>query len=60
MQESIKSRLSENTITALSYVTFVPAIYFLIIPRYNEMRLSSSTPGSLFFWMSLLLSSARP
>jgi uncharacterized membrane protein len=36
MPESIKSRLSENTIAALSYITFVPAIYFLIIPRYNR------------------------
>lgn len=50
MPESIKSRLSENTIAALSYITFVPAIYFLIIPRYNR-----SAFIRFHAWQSLLL-----
>ena len=50
MSESIKSRLSENTIAALSYITFVPAIYFLIIPRYNR-----SAYIRFHAWQSLLL-----
>jgi uncharacterized membrane protein len=50
MPKSIKSRFSENTIAALSYITFVPAIYFLIIPRYNR-----SAFIRFHAWQSLLL-----
>jgi uncharacterized membrane protein len=48
--ESGKSGLSENTIAALSYITFVPALYFLIIPRYNK-----SSYIRFHAWQSLLL-----
>lgn len=48
--KTTRSGISENTIAALSYITFVPAIYFLIIPRYNK------SPYIRFHaWQSLLL-----
>jgi len=48
--ESGKSGVSENFIAALAYVTFVPAIYFLIIPRYNK-----SSYIRFHAWQSLIL-----
>jgi uncharacterized membrane protein len=48
--ESGKSGISENTIGALSYVTFIPALYFLIIPRYNK-----SSYVRFHAWQSLIL-----
>jgi uncharacterized membrane protein len=47
---STKSGISENFIAAVSYVTFVPAIYFLIIPRYNK-----SSYIRFHAWQSLVL-----
>ena len=35
MSETAQSGLSQNTIAAISYITFVPAIIFLILPPYN-------------------------
>jgi uncharacterized membrane protein len=48
--KTVRSGISENTIAALSYITFVPAIYFLIIPRYNK-----SSYIRFHAWQSLLL-----
>lgn len=48
--KTARSGISENTIAALSYITFVPAIYFLIIPRYNR-----SSYIRFHAWQSLLL-----
>jgi len=45
-----KTGFSENTIAALSYITFVPALFFLIIPRYNK-----SSYVRFHAWQSLLL-----
>ena len=45
-----KSGISENFIAAVAYVTFVPAIYFLIIPRYNK-----SSYIRFHAWQSLVL-----
>jgi len=45
-----KSGVSENFIAALAYVTFVPAVYFLIIPRYNK-----SSYIRFHAWQSLIL-----
>jgi uncharacterized membrane protein len=43
--------LSDNTVGAIAYITFVPAIFFLILPRYN------ARPYVRFHaWQSLLLS----
>ncbi len=50
MTESSKSGISENTIAALSYITFIPALYFLIIPRYNK-----SSYIRFHAWQSLIL-----
>lgn len=50
MTESGKSGISENFIAALAYVTFVPALYFLIIPRYNK-----SSYIRFHAWQSLIL-----
>ncbi len=44
------SGLSENGIAALSYITFIPAILFLILPRYNR-----SAYVRFHAWQSLLL-----
>jgi len=44
------SGLSENGIAALSYITFIPAILFLILPRYN-----TSDYVRFHAWQSLLL-----
>lgn len=50
MSETNRSRLSDNGIAALSYITFVPAILFLILPRYNR-----SSYVRFHAWQSLLL-----
>ena len=50
MSETNRSRLSDNGIAALSYITFVPAILFLILPRYNR-----SAFVRFHAWQSLLL-----
>ena len=54
MSEEINpSGLSENGIAALSYITFIPAILFLILPRYNR-----SAYVRFHAWQSLLLNVA--
>jgi uncharacterized membrane protein len=35
MAETTQSGLSDNAIGAISYITFVPAIVFLVLPPYN-------------------------
>ena len=35
MSETAQSGLSENTIAAISYITLLPAIVFLLLPPYN-------------------------
>jgi uncharacterized membrane protein len=35
MSETTQSGLSENTVAAVSYITFVPAVVFLLLPPYN-------------------------
>jgi len=49
-EEKNPSGLSENGIAALSYITFIPAILFLILPRYNR-----SAYVRFHAWQSLLL-----
>jgi uncharacterized membrane protein len=44
------SRISDNGLAALSYITFIPAILFLILPRYNR-----SAYVRFHAWQSLLL-----
>lgn len=48
-----RSGLSENGIAALAYITFVPAIFFLILPRYNK-----SSYVRFHCWQSILLNVA--
>jgi len=36
MSETTQSGLSDNAIAAISYITFVPAIVFLLLPPYNN------------------------
>jgi len=50
VSETKMSGLSENGIAALSYITFIPAILFLILPRYN-----TSAYVRFHAWQSLLL-----
>jgi uncharacterized membrane protein len=52
-EETNPSGLSENGIAALSYITFIPAILFLILPRYNR-----SAYVRFHAWQSLLLNVA--
>ena len=53
MAVSAQSGLSDNAAGAVSYITFVPAIVFLVMPPYNErpfVRFHS--------WQSILLNVA--
>jgi uncharacterized membrane protein len=52
-EETNPHGLSENGIAALSYITFIPAILFLILPRYNR-----SAYVRFHAWQSLLLNVA--
>ena len=36
MTSSKKSGISENSIAALSYISFLPAVVFLMVPRYKK------------------------
>jgi len=49
-ETTTESGLSENGIAALAYITFVPAIFFLILPRYNK-----SSYVRFHCWQSILL-----
>ena len=53
MTDTKRAELSENGIAALSYITFIPAILFLILPRYNR-----SAYVRFHAWQSLLLNVA--
>ncbi len=53
MSQTNRSRVSDNGIAALSYITFIPAIIFLILPRYNK-----SNYVRFHAWQSLLLNIA--
>lgn len=35
MSEATQTGLSDNAVAAISYITFVPAIIFLVMPPYN-------------------------
>jgi len=50
VSETNQSGISENGIAALSYITFVPAIFFLLLPRYNR-----SAYVRFHAWQSILL-----
>jgi uncharacterized membrane protein len=50
VSENNQSRISDNGLAALSYITFIPAILFLILPRYNR-----SAYVRFHAWQSLLL-----
>jgi uncharacterized membrane protein len=45
--------LSDNAISALSYVTFVPAVVFLVLPPYNQ-----SSTVRFHAWQSIFLAIA--
>jgi uncharacterized membrane protein len=53
VSETKRSGLSDNGIAALAYITFIPAIIFLILPRYNR-----SAYVRFHAWQSLLLNIA--
>jgi len=50
VSETTRSGFSENSIAALAYITFIPAILFLILPRYNK-----SSYVRFHAWQSILL-----
>jgi len=53
MSEATQSGLSQNSASAISYLTFVPAIVFLASPPYNQM------PETRFHsWQSIFLTIA--
>jgi uncharacterized membrane protein len=53
MPETAQSGLSQNSVAALSYITFIPAIIFLILPPYN------ASPYVRFHcWQSIFLNIA--
>ncbi len=51
MTSNKKSGISENSIAALSYISFLPALVFLIIPRYRK-----SSYVRFHAWQSIELS----
>jgi len=53
VSERTRSGFSENGIAALAYITFVPAIFFLILPRYNQSKYVR-----FHCWQSILLNVA--
>ncbi len=53
MSEPNQAGLSDNSVGAIAYITFVPAIIFLILPPYN------SSPFVRFHaWQSIFLNVA--
>lgn len=50
MSETTQSGLSDNAISAISYITFVPAIVFLVMPPYN-----TSSFVRFHCWQSIFL-----
>lgn len=53
MSEATQSGLSENSAAAISYITFVPAIVFLVTPPYNQ-----SPTVRFHSWQSIFLNVA--
>ena len=53
MTESTPTGLSDNGAGALAYVTFIPAIIFLVMPPYNE-----SSYVRFHAWQSIFLNVA--
>lgn len=51
MAEATQTGLSENAASALSYITFIPAIVFLATPPYNQ-----SPTVRFHSWQSIFLS----
>lgn len=53
MSDTTQSGLSENSAAAIAYITFVPAIVFLMTPPYNQ------SPTTKFHsWQSIFLNVA--
>jgi uncharacterized membrane protein len=53
MSDAAQSGLSENSASAIAYITFVPAIVFLVSPPYNQ------SPTTRFHsWQSIFLNVA--
>lgn len=53
MSEATQSGLSDNAVAAISYITFVPAIVFLVMPPYN-----TSSFVRFHCWQSIFLNVA--
>jgi len=53
MNDVTQQGLNENTMGALAYITFVPAIIFLAMPPYNQ-----SPTVRFHSWQSIFLSGA--
>lgn len=53
MSETNRSAFSENSIAALGYITFAPAVLFLMLPRFNK-----SSYARFHCWQSILLNIA--
>jgi uncharacterized membrane protein len=51
MSETTQSGLSENAIGAIVYISFIPAVVFLLLPPYN-----SSLSVRFHSWQSIFLS----
>jgi uncharacterized membrane protein len=50
-QESVQNGLSETAASGLAYLTFIPAIIFLIVPPYNQ-----NSNVRFHAWQSIFLS----
>jgi uncharacterized membrane protein len=53
MSDTTQAGMSDNAIAAISYITFVPAIVFLVMPPYN-----SSSFVRFHCWQSIFLNIA--
>jgi hypothetical protein len=42
--------LTDNAASGLAYITFIPAIIFLVTAPYNQKSLIRFHSGSRFFW----------
>ena len=52
-EETVQSGLSDNAASGLAYLTFIPAIVFLVTPPYNQ-----SANVRFHSWQSILLTAA--
>jgi uncharacterized membrane protein len=53
MSDTTQTGLSDNAVAAISYITFVPAIVFLVMPPYN-----TSSFVRFHAWQSIFLNIA--